>query len=223
MGRNNIKAICQLKKYSEIYNAVILVLSLTVGIILELIFRKSGMDETYMGDVIAVAVGFGYALINLFIKIFVLADEVPRGLSFGMTRKALFGYSRLVDLIEIIIFAIIAAIASASITLGVIFKSAALMFGVIMWIEALAGNGMLRYGKVVYWIYYIFFMVVMLGGPRVIESVTGAADGAAALADMFINPFYNQLPVWSCVIAFAVIGLIINWLTFRKIPVNFSL
>ena len=92
-----------------------------------------------------------------------------------------------------------------------------------MWIEGIAGNGMLRYGKIVYWIYYICFLLIMIGVPRLIGEATGMSDATALLVDMIINPFYNQLPVWIGIMAFAVAGLVVNWITFRKIPVNVSI
>ena len=204
MGRNNIKAIWQLKKNGEIWNLFVLALAFVIGIVLEFIFKKTEIEDvTSTGDVVAAAMAYGYLIINLFIKVFVLADEVPRGLSFGMTRKVLFLYSRLMDLLEVLIIAIIAMLASTSVTPNTILKIAI--------------------GKVVYWIYYIVFLVIMIGGPRFIESVSGAADGTALIIDMFINPFYNQLYVWLGILAFTLTGLFVNWLTFRKIPVNFSL
>ena len=224
MGRNNIKAIWQLKKNGEIWNLFIIVLAIVIGITLQLIFKKVGIeDEASFGDILVAGIAYGYMIINLFIKVFVLADEVPRGLSFGMTRKVLFLYSRLADLAEILFIAVIAMLIPTSLTPNTILKIAIAVYCLFNWIEATAGNGMLKFGKVVYWIYYILFLVIMIGGPRFIESVSGVADGTALITDMFINPFYNQLYVWLGILAFSAAGLFVNWLTFRKIPVNFSL
>lgn len=224
MGRNNIKAIWQLKKNGEIWNLFIIVLAIVIGITLQLIFKKVGIeDEASFGDILVAGIAYGYMIINLFIKVFVLADEVPRGLSFGMTRKVLFLYSRLADLAEILFIAVIAMLIPTSLTPNTILKIAIAVYCLFNWIEATAGNGMLKFGKVVYWIYYIVFLVIMIGGPRFIESVSGAADGTALIIDMFINPFYNQLYVWLGILAFTLAGLFVNWITFRKIPVNFSL
>lgn len=224
MGRNNIKAIWQLKKNGEIWNLFIIVLATVIGITLQLIFKKVGIeDEASFGDILVAGIAYGYMIINLFIKVFVLADEVPRGLSFGMTRKVLFLYSRLADLAEILFIAVIAMLIPTSLTPNTILKIAIAVYCLFNWIEATAGNGMLKFGKVVYWIYYIVFLVIMIGGPNFIESVSGAADGRALIIDMFINPFYNQLYVWLGILAFTLAGLFVNWLTFRKIPVNFSL
>lgn len=224
MGRNNIKAIWQLKKNGEIWNLFIIVLAIVIGTTLQLIFKKVGIeDEASFGDILVAGIAYGYMIINLFIKVFVLADEVPRGLSFGMTRKVLFLYSRLADLAEILFIAVIAMLIPTSLTPNTILKIAIAVYCLFNWIEATAGNGMLKFGKVVYWIYYIVFLVIMIGGPRFIESVSGAADGRALIIDMFINPFYNQLYVWLGILAFTLAGLFVNWITFRKIPVNFSL
>ncbi len=224
MSRNNIKAICQLKKTGEIWNLFLLALAILIGVVLEFIFRSTGTeDDIPYGDLIAGILAYGYVIINVFIKVFLQADEVPRGLCFGMTRKVLFGYSRIADFLEIAVFAIIVSLISASVATITVFKIAIIVFGLIMWIEATAGNGMLRYGKVVYWIYYICFLLIMIGGPRLIGEVTGVSDATALLVDMAINPFYNQLPVWIGIMAFAVAGLVVNWITFRKIPVNVSI
>ena len=224
MSRNNIKAICQLKKNGELCNLVILVIAILVGSIVELVFRSTDTgDAIPYRDVIAGAFAYGYVLINIFVKVFIQADEVPRGLCFGMTRKVLFGYSRIADFLEIAAFTILARIVAVSIATSTIFKIAIIVFGLIMWIEGIAGNGMLRYGKIVYWIYYICFLLIMIGGPRLIGEATGMSDATALLVDMIINPFYNQLPVWIGIMAFAVAGLVVNWITFRKIPVNLSI
>ena len=224
MRRNNIKAICRLKKTGEIWNLFLIALAILIGVVLEFIFRSTGMeDDTPYGDLIAGILAYGYVIINVFIKVFLQADEVPRGLCFGMTRKVLFGYSRIADFLEIAVFAIIVSLVSVSVATITVFKIAIIVFGLIMWIEATAGNGMLRYGKVVYWIYYICFLLIMIGGPRLIGEATGMSDATAHLVDMIINPFYNQLPVWIGIMAFAVAGLVVNWITFRKIPVNVSI
>ena len=224
MRRNNIKAICQIRKNGELCNLVILVIAILVGSIVELVFRSTDTgDATPYRDVIAGALAYGYVLVNIFVKVFIQADEVPRGLCFGMTRKVLFGYSRIADFLEIAVFAIIVSLVSVSVATITVFKIAIIVFGLIMWIEATAGNGMLRYGKVVYWIYYICFLLIMIGGPRLIGEATGMSDATAHLVDMIINPFYNQLPVWIGIMAFAVAGLVVNWITFRKIPVNVSI
>ncbi len=224
MRRNNIKAICQLKKTGEIWNLFLLALAILIGVVLEFIFSSTGTeDDIPYGDLIAGILAYGYVIINVFIKVFLQADEVPRGLCFGMTRKVLFGYSRIADFLEIAVFAIIVSLVSVSVATITVFKIAIIVFGLIMWIEATAGNGMLRYGKVVYWIYYICFLLIMIGGPRLIGEATGMSDATAHLVDMIINPFYNQLPVWIGIMAFAVAGLVVNWITFRKIPVNVSI
>lgn len=38
--------------------------------------------------------------------------------------------------------------------------------------------------------------------------------------DKFVNPVYNQFSLWLAIIAFLLVGLVINWFTFRKIAVN---
>ena len=88
MGRNNLKAIWQLKKNGEIWNLFVLALAFVIGIVLEFIFKRTEIEDvTSTGDVVAAAMAYGYVIINLFIKVFLLADERSGTLQF--TKKYL--------------------------------------------------------------------------------------------------------------------------------------
>ena len=223
MTRNNFKAICHLKKISALSNLVMLAVIMIGGAVLGILLGDEGIDEIAVGDLIAIMICFFYLLVNQIIKVFVHADEVPRGLCFGMTRKVLFGYSRLADFIEILIFAIAAIIFSRTISINVILKMACIVFGVIMLVEGIAGNGILRYGKTAFWVYYIVWLFSIIVVPRIISSNANAKDARGLIVDLVINNVYNQLFVWLGIVAFAVFALILNWITFRKIPVNTSI
>lgn len=216
----DIRAIAQLKKYSELYNVIIIVGATIMMIIINLI---TGLSELSVEDlrilipVVVASIFFGF---SIFFKVFLMVDEVPRGLSFGMTRRKLFAYSRVVDLLEILVVALLVWVISIDVSLGLVLKIAVLCYGVILWIEGIAGNSVIRYGKVAYWIYYIALMVVCIGLPRLSGFFPVVGDVFATMIDAIITPVYNQGMLWSAILGFAAVGMLINWITFRKIPVN---
>ena len=219
----DLKAVFKLKEGSELTNLLIVVGSALVTVIMMVIFAKND-DEVSMEYLLPVAFGAGsagYLSINLFLKAFMMADEIPRGLSFGMTRRKLFAYSRLFDLMEILILAVLVIVSLENIGAVLILKVAALCFGFFMWVEGVAGNNVIRYGKTAYWIFYVTVMVLLFALPKVISKVPAARDLAAKLFDGFTNSFYNQVPIWTGLIVFILSGLLVNWLTFRKMPVNY--
>lgn len=219
----DIKAILHLKKYNELFNVMVVGIIFVMMFVLSFIFSKDGsmnMDEARV-MMIGGIVG-GYIGISLFFKIFFIADEVPRGLTFGMTRRKLFVSFRIVDFLEILILSVLALVLIHEADVSLILKAAALLFGVFMWVEGLAGNNVVRYGKIVYWIYYFVFLFVVIALPRLDYFIPGFGTPLAVLADHFINPVYNQVMVWTTIIAFGFVGFIVNWITFRRIPVNYA-
>ena len=91
-----------------------------------------------------------------------------------------------------------------------------------MWVEGIAGNSVVRYGKIAYWVYYFVFLFACIALPRLGYFIPSFGTPLAVLWDFFINPFFNQGIVWTAILVFDMLGLIVNWLTFRKIPVNYS-
>ena len=223
----NIRAMAQLKKNTELYNLFIIIGILVLDVILYGIFRVTGVSDgesasEYISMMYGMTVGI-FCSVVVFIKLFMMVDEVTRGLCFGMTRRTLFTYSRIVDLLEILIVAVVSILVLRSMSAALILKIAFAFYGLLMLIEGLAGNNILRYGKAAYWVFYIAFMCLFLGAPRLIGVIPGAVDFVATVVEMFINPFYNQGIVWASILGFIAIGVIINWYTFRKLAVNTNL
>ena len=218
----DIRAIWQIKKQSEFFSLIVVSVAIVGGLILNFIFGKMGMDEDFIGDVILGAMSFAYILMNFFIKVMLVAEEVPRGISFGMTRKKLFIYSRAIEFAELLILAIIAISCSSVLTINTTGKIIMIIFGMLMISEGLVGNNLLRYGKIVYWIYYVLFVIVIIGGPRLAESTPAVYDAGAVVIDVIITPFYNQFFVWGGVLLFTCVCVFINWLTLRRVPVAYN-
>ena len=216
----DIKAIARLKKQSEIYN--LLIISFIVLLVLFIGFI-SGDDDMRAGNIrilIATLISGIYVGVNLFIKLITMADEITRGLTFGMTRKKLFVLERVADIAEILV---VACIAFLLIGRGsMIVKLIILVFGLFNWVEGLAGNNMMRYGKKAFWVYYIIYFAVILVFPRTL----GASDKLVEITRLFMDwirgAVSGQPQLWTGVVIFAIVGLMVNWLTFRKIPVNYS-
>ena len=103
-----------------------------------------------------------------------------------------------------------------------IVKLIILVFGLFNWVEGLAGNNMMRYGKKAFWVYYIIYFAVTLIIPRTL----GASDKIVEITRLFMDwirgAVLGQPQLWTGVVIFAIVGLMVNWLTFRKIPVNYS-
>ena len=182
----NLRAIIQIKKMNELLTmGGVFLMSIVMVLIVFFV-----ADEAELGDSLRILwIGFfagGYCMMNLFIKIFIMTDEVPKGLSFGMTRHTLFIYSRLVDLAEIIFMAIVATIGLGEID-SMVFKIAALFFGLFMWLEGTAGNSVIRYGKMAYWIYYIVVMLVSIGLPRLTQIFPEIGDAIGSAVMLFVN------------------------------------
>jgi hypothetical protein len=220
----DIRATAQLKKYSELYNLYIIIGVLILDVVLYIVFRATGVSEgTSAGEFISMMYGITVGILCsalVFVKMFMMVDEVSRGLCFGMTRRELFICMRIVDLLEIIVIAVISTLVLRSVDASLIFKIAFLVYGIIMVIEGLAGNNIIRYGKAAYWVFYIAFLGFFLGGPRLIGVIPGGEAFVEDLIEMFINPAYNQGVLWAKILGFNAFGLLINWLTFRTISVK---
>ena len=216
----DIKAIARLKKLSEIYNLLIMSFVLLVVLIGIIIPGRRDIGAGNIRMVIATVISGVYVGVNLFIKLITMADEITRGLTFGMTRKKLFVLERVADIAEILV---VACIAFLLIGRGsMIVKLIILVFGLFNWVEGLAGNNMMRYGKKAFWVYYIIYFAVILIFPRTL----GASDKIVEITRLFMDwirgAVLGQPQLWTGVVIFAIVGLMVNWLTFRKIPVNYS-
>ena len=220
----NIRAMAQLKKNSELYNLYIIIGILLLDTILYIVFRATGIAEgesagEYISMMYGMTVGI-FCSVLVFIKLFLMVDEVTRGLCFGMTRRTIFIYSRIVDLLEILIIAVISMFVLKGIGVALIFKIALVFYGILMFTEGLAGNNIIRYGKIAYWVFYIAFMCFFLGAPRLAGVIPGGEAFVDDLVEMIINPSYNQGVLWAKILGFNAVGMLINWLTFRTLSVK---
>ncbi len=217
----DIRAIARLKRTGEISNLLILVGGLILAGVISFFLRDEISSAEEVTDIIAGVVCGIFVLVTLFIKVFFMADEIPKALSFGMTRHKLFVYSRLVDLLEVAVIALLAFFLQNFVDGRSIFRIAILYYGVIMWMEGLAGNNVIRYGKIAYWIYYIFFLAFFMGFPKVINAVPAVADAVEKFAKFLSSPASNLMYLWSGIILFVFLGIAVNWLSFRRLAVNF--
>ncbi len=216
----DIKAILTLKKESEILNISIVLGTLVIGGVIAMLTSTSGITRKEMFMLVGGFMAFMYLIIGVMVKLFNNTEETYKGLSFGFTRRKLFTYSRLVDLAELIVLALIELIFFNEYGFTIIIRVGLILFGLVMWTEGIGGNSIIRYGKTAYIVYYVFMFVVMFGGPRLVAKVPVLKNGAIKFLEGLINPAAAQAPVWIGLIAFVVLGLIVNWITFRKIPVN---
>ena len=219
----DIKAILHIKKYNELFNIFMVAIIVAAMLLMIVFFSADTSFETdSLSMMLAGGIIGGYVGTSMFFKIFFIADEVPRGLTFGMTRRKLFIGCRIVDLLEIIFFTLVAFAFLKAIGVSMILKVAVTLYGIYMWVEGIAGNSVVRYGKIAYWVYYFVFLFACIALPRLGYFIPSFGTPLAVLWDFFINPFFNQGIVWTAILVFVLLGLIVNWLTFRKIPVNYS-
>ncbi|SDB31253.1 hypothetical protein SAMN02910298_01549 [Pseudobutyrivibrio sp. YE44] len=222
--KRNLRAIVQIKKNGFIYDLWILA---GMGVLASIICLIMARDEIGSSrELIQIVAGtiFGtYIGINIFYKVFILAEEVPRALSFGMTRKTLFIYSRIVDFLEVLAVTGLSLLILQDVPNAIILKTAAISFGIFMWVEALAANNVIKYGKIAYWIFYGTFMVFIFGVPRLSKIYPVVRNAGLGTIKSIIMSTSNQGTVWLGLVGFAIVGLIVNWITFRKMPVAYNL
>ncbi len=216
----NIKGVFVLKRANIIVSCLCMLLVVAIGLLVGAITARSESDTEMFFMIVGTTIPIGYLMLGIFMKIFFMADEVPRGLTFGMTRRNFFAVSRLYDFVELLVMTIICIFLWHHLGVNMVCKLAILLYGLFMYIEGIAGNSVIRYGKTAYWIYYIVFMVTMIGLPRLIHLMSPVRDFFVKTIDALTNPVYSQGKVWLGIFIFVAVGMIINWFTFRKIPVN---
>ncbi len=216
----NIKGVFVLKRANIIVSCLSMLLVVAIGLLVGAITAGSESDPEMFFMIVGTTIPTGYLMLGIFIKIFFMSDEVPRGLTFGITRRNFFAVSRLYDFVELLVITIICIFLWHHLGVNMVCKLALLLYGLFMYIEGIAGNSVIRYGKTAYWIYYIVFMVTMIGLPRLMYLVPAVGNFFAKIVDTLTNPVYSQGMVWVGILIFVAAGMIINWLTFRTIPVN---
>ena len=211
----DFRAIICLKKKNMFWNVAIAIIGIVSMFCLVFCLWDNEYSNMVMGLYMALFLAF-----CMCIKVCFMAFEVPRGLSLGMTRLKLFTWSRVWDFLElVIIFLPVAIIAEDGFYLS--FKLTVIFFGFNMWLEGIAGNGILRLGKAMWWTYYILFLAVFMTVPKILFSFYGVEEELDLFFDRLLSTGGNQLPIWIGIIAFVVTGTWINWMTFRKIEVRF--
>lgn len=214
-----IQKAISLKKADEIANLLYILFGIVLSIIIWLITGDFGKEPLLFAKAMCGIVAVTYFFGNVFLKVMLLPEEVMRGLSFGGTRREVFAISRIVDLIEVIVVALPALFICKG-NENMIFELGALCFGFFMWTEGLVGNNIIRYGKIAYWIYYIVVLPVMGALPKLTRLIPEFEVSCQKFADAVVNSGTNELYVWSVIAIFVIVGIVVNWLTFRKIPVK---
>ena len=209
----DIKKISLIKKDNALVAVCFLAVALLIGTIIGAI---SGLGI----EIAVVMVTAGYGTIAMFFKIIFLAAEVSRGLGFGMTRKKIFAYSRIYDALELCVVLIIMILLMGTANLSVILKVAVLIFGFIMFVQGLAGNAVVLYGRTAYMIYYFSMLALGILCPKIIQ-LSGSAQRFAIwfLEALAGKTAVASLGAWGVILAFVLAGIIVNWMTFRKLPV----
>jgi hypothetical protein len=206
-----------LKKTEEMVNAGIIIGALILSLLFKYVFFA---EDTSLLQWASFFILSTYLSTNLFIKFIMMADELPRGIALGMTRKKMFVYMRCFDLLELLIISVFAIITLHTYGVGLILKVAALVYGLFTLLGGIVGHNTVRYGKVAYLIYYVVMFLFMIGLPRLMHLFSGLADNMALAKDYIVNPVYNQGMIWGIIIAFLAVSMFINWLTMRKIAVS---
>jgi hypothetical protein len=214
----DIKKIICLKKASEKYILFTVVLVISIVIIGLLTAGISDASGIYVAFTIGACVYFGT---SMFIKTIMIAVEVPRGLCFGMTRHKLFIWSRIVDFTELFIF-FFPMVFVPGLGVAVYLKLLILCFGMIMWVEGLAANSILRFGKIAYWAYYFLFITLCMGVPRIANRFPGAYEQMKKFMTVTLDNDLANFSILVVFLLFAAAGLLINWLTFRTVSVDYA-
>ena len=160
-----------------------------------------------------------YPFINIFLKAIFLVDETAKGLSFGMTRRTFFITNRIYDLIEVVVITLLAIAILGRDYAILIILGAVVYFGLIMWVEALVGNNVIRYGKIFYGIYYVSVIVLLIAGPKLLLHA-GFESTIGEIVKSLVESSGFPIIIWAITGLFILLGLGCNWLTFRKIPIN---
>ena len=211
--------ILDIKKMSLIKKdcALAAVCFLTVAIIAGTILGAATGEGNIMPVIMVIG---GYTCISMFFKIIFLAGEVSRGLGFGMTRKKLFRYSRIYDFAELCIVLVILAILLRGEYFSLEIRLGLLCFGVFMWVQGLAGNAIVVFGRTAYVIYYFSFLALCILLPKVFELSATAQNFAIWFLDAIAgDSIVSSLGALVVILIFVAAGLLVNWTTFRKLPV----
>ena len=211
----DFKTVICLKKTNILLNIVMVTFGILLVIFAARLLRDEGFFYLQWGFLTASIVA-----VCMCVKWCMSATEVPRGLSFGITRYKLFIWSRVWDFLElvIIIFPVVFCLKDGFYPC---FKLVIILFGFAMWLEGLAGNSVIRFGMLAFWSYYVTIIAAFVLTARVVLSDSVAHYMGNGFFGVLLSTGSDRLQVWAGIMAFVAAGLLINWLTFRKIEVIF--
>ena len=199
------------------YMVVAAVLALTVCISVFIAFISSD-EEVPLRLIMGLSIACTYPFMGLLFKTMLFADEATRAISFGMTRKAFFLYSKFIELLEIIIVTALVNLIIQDVDAYIFIRVAAIVFGVFMWNEGIVANSVMRYGKKVYIGFYLGMFVVMIGLSKLIELSPSFRDFLMNVKDVIASSNAAVAEIWIGIIIFILAGVFVNWITFRKVP-----
>ncbi len=214
----DIKKIVCLKKASEL---LILLLVAFVITLVNVVAFLSGVNDDVTIFIAFISGIFSYVGFAVFFKPMMIPIEVPRGLSFGMTRHKLFVWSRIMDFAELFVL-FLPLIFIPDFGVAVYLKLLILCFGVIMWVEGLAANSILRFGKAAYFVYYFAFIALVMAISRVYDKIPGFSEQMGKIFTATLDTNLANFNILVVFLLFTVAGLIVNWMTFRNVSVDYT-
>ena len=201
---------------------------LTYGIILVVSFLFGGiftyfLADTEAGDVLhllnltGIIFAYGVVLTFLFFHTMLYALELGKGLQFGCSRKRLFIGYRMTDLPIFALCVLMGFLCGGKDLFLYIFEGILALYVFYHLAQGIVGNLILKYGKIVYWIYYIIviFSIVLL--PRVLLSND---DLMMAIGRFLLDMAMNSVALILGLSVANGVALFINWLFLRKTPYN---
>lgn len=201
---------------------------LTYGIILVVSFLFGGiftyfLADTEAGDVLhllnltGIIFAYGVVLTFLFFHTMFYALELGKGLQFGCSRKRLFIGYRMTDLPIFALCVLMGFLCGGKDLFLYIFEGILALYVFYHLAQGIVGNLILKYGKIVYWIYYIIviFSIVLL--PRVLLSND---DLMMAIGRFLLDMAMNSVALILGLLVANGVALFINWLFLRKTPYN---
>ena len=201
---------------------------LTYGIILVVSFLFGGiftyfLADTKAGDVLhllnltGIIFAYGVVLTFMFFHAMFYALELGKGLQFGCSRKRLFIGYRMTDLPIFALCVLMGFLCGGKDLFLYIFEGILALYVFYHLAQGIVGNLILKYGKIVYWIYYIIviFSIVLL--PRVLLSND---DLMMAIGRFLLDMAMNSVALILGLLAANGVALFINWLFLRKTPYN---
>ena len=207
-----------LRKTTYLTYGIILAVSFLVGFIFWYFLADTEAGDVMdMMNLVGIIFAYGACLVMAFFHSMLYSVEMSRGLQFGSTRRELFIGYRLTDIPLLLVFVLMAFICGGKDLFLVIIEGILVMLFFYHLTQAIVGNMILRFGKIAYWIYYFFILLLILAIPRVLSSMTGAMD---KVVDFYMAVATNSAGVICGLVVANLVALFVNWLFLRKTPCN---